>query len=89
MKILLAIPATIGYLLNSPFYYSVHLIIRKRALDHYDSIMVGAMFLFYPMYVLFITLIAYIWSDSVYALLLLIIFPLTALSVLHQRDVVG
>lgn len=87
-KIILALPTAIGYLVNSPFYYAIHFLIKKRARDFYDSIMVGAMFLFYPLYVLFITLAVWYWSHNSLSFLLLIIIPATALSIVHSRHVV-
>jgi 1-acyl-sn-glycerol-3-phosphate acyltransferase len=85
-KIALFILAVIGYLLNAPLYFLTHLIIRNRANDHYDSIMTGVLFLFYPLYVLLMTLIVFFISGNALALLLLLIFPLTALSLLHFRN---
>jgi len=87
-RILIAVPAGIGYLINSPFYYSAHFLIRKRAHGYYDGVMVGIMFLFYPLYVFLITLLVRIATHNPFSWLLLLIIPLTALSVLHARNVV-
>ncbi|MGN6246936.1 MAG: 1-acyl-sn-glycerol-3-phosphate acyltransferase, partial [Ginsengibacter sp.] len=51
-KIILFIPAVIGFILNAPLYFIIHLMIKDRAVDHYDSIMTGILFFFYPVYVL-------------------------------------
>jgi 1-acyl-sn-glycerol-3-phosphate acyltransferase len=85
-KIALSIPAFIGCILNAPLYFLIHLIIKNRANDHYDSVMTGLLFLFYPLYVVFISLSVFFISGSAIALLLLLAFPLTALSLLHFRN---
>ncbi|MEO5908505.1 MAG: 1-acyl-sn-glycerol-3-phosphate acyltransferase, partial [Ginsengibacter sp.] len=36
-KIVLFIPAIIGFVMNAPLYFIIHLIIKNRAEDHYDS----------------------------------------------------
>lgn len=88
-KVLLAIPAAIGYILHAPFFYAAHFIIRKTAKDHYDSIMVGIMFIFYPAYLLIITLIVFFISNNYFSVLLLLMMPLCALALLHSRKVVS
>ena len=88
-KALLLIPAVIGYLLHAPFYYTLIAIIKNRAKDHFDSIVVGACFLFYPFYILFFVLIAFFISSSFYSLLLLLVMPLTALCLLHFKPIIS
>ena len=84
-KIVLFIPAIIGFMVNAPLYFTFHLIIKNRAVDHYDSIMTGLLFLFYPLYVLAITLIVLFATGSSYSLLLLILIPFTAWSYLQLK----
>lgn len=84
-KILLFIPAVLGFIVNAPLYFAIHLIIKNRAVDHYDSIMMGLLFLFYPLYVLAITLIALSISNSWYSLLLLSLLPFTLWSYLQLK----
>ena len=88
-KALLFIPAVIGFILHAPFYYTLISIIKNRAKDHYDSIVVGAAFLFYPIYILLFVLIAFLLTSSIYSLLLLLIMPLTALSLLHFKPIIS
>ena len=87
-KSLLLIPATIGFLLHAPLYYAIFLIIKDRAKDHYDSIIVGALFLFYPIYILLFVLITYLATSSFYSLILLLLMPLTAISLLHFKPII-
>lgn len=84
-KILLFIPAIIGLIINAPLYLVFHFIIKNRAVDHYDSIMTGLLFFFYPLYVLAITLIIFFVTESSYALLLLLLMPFTAWSYLQLK----
>lgn len=85
-RILLALPAAIGFVLHAPLYYAIKLIIKDKAIGHYDSIMVGSLFLFYPLYVIVFTLIVFLVTNLSITFLLAAIFPLTALCLLHFRS---
>jgi len=84
-KILLFIPALIGFLINAPLYFIIHLIIKKRALDHYDSIMIGLLFFFYPLYFFTIATILFFVTGSSYSWLTLLFMPFTAWSYLQLK----
>ena len=84
-KALLFIPAIIGFVTGAPLYFIFHLIIKNRAQDHYDSIMTGLLFFFYPLYILAITLIVFFTTKNVYSFGLLIILPFSAWSYLQQK----
>ena len=84
-NLVLFIPAAIGFFANAPLYLLFYLIIKKRAVDHYDSIMTGLLFLFYPLYVLAITLIVFLISKNWYSLFILILLPFTAWSYLQLK----
>lgn len=84
-KVTLLVPAIFGFLLNAPLYFLIHLIVKNRAKDHYDSIMVGALFLFYPLYIIFITWIAFYVTKSLYSLLLIAFMPFSAWSYLQLK----
>ena len=84
-KILLFIPAVIGWLLHAPLYYFAILLIKNSANDHYDSIVVGLLFVLYPIYLLVITITAYFITGNLWALLLLLIIPFTAWSCLQLK----
>ena len=85
-KIFLFIPAILGFIINMPLYLLIHLIIKKRANDHYDSIMTGALILFYPLYVLAIALITYFITKSLYSFVMLIFVPVSAWSYLQLKN---
>jgi hypothetical protein len=84
-KVILFIPSLIGYIIHLPLYYAVVLAIRNRANDHYDSIMVGLLFIFYPLYLLAITLTTYIISHQQISWMLMVILPFTAWATLHLK----
>ena len=84
-KLALFIPAMIGFITNAPLYLLFHLIIKNNAEDHYDSIMTGLLFLFYPFYLLAVSLIVFLILKSWYSLLVLILLPFTAWSYLQLK----
>ena len=84
-KILLFAPAIAGLILHAPLYYPVILSIKNRANDHYDSIVVGLLFILYPIYLLVISVIIYFIIGSLWALLLLLIIPFSAWSLLQLK----
>ena len=87
-KILLSIPAVLGLLINYPLYFLIHFFIKDKAKDHYDSIMIGLLFFVYPLYVLLITLAVLFITKSTASLSLVILIPLTALSLLHFKKTI-
>jgi 1-acyl-sn-glycerol-3-phosphate acyltransferase len=84
-KIILFIPAVIGFILNAPLYFIIHLFIKDRAEDHYDSIMTGILFFFYPVYVLALTLVLFFVTRNVLSFFLLLVMPFTAWSYLQVK----
>ena len=84
-KILFFIPAIAGLILHAPLYYPVILSIKNRANDHYDSIVVGLLFILYPIYLLAISVIIYFITGSLWTLLLLLIIPFSAWSLLQLK----
>ncbi|MEO5648131.1 MAG: 1-acyl-sn-glycerol-3-phosphate acyltransferase [Chitinophagaceae bacterium] len=80
-KILLAIPAALGYLLHLPLYLPAKHYTKKMGgskLDHYDSILAGMLFLSYPFYLLLMTLLAYFFFQNAYAFFILGVMPFCA-----------
>lgn len=84
-KILLFIPAVIGFIVHAPLYFIIHLIIKNIAKDHYDAVMTALLFLFYPLIVLAITLIIFLSTKSLYSLMLLALLPFTLWSYLQLK----
>lgn len=84
-KIILFIPAVAGFILNAPLYFVIHFIIKKISKDHYDSVMISLLILFYPLYVIGISLLLLYITKSYFASLLLIIMPFTLWSYLQLK----
>ncbi len=86
-KKLLFLPAFFGWLLHAPLYYPLKKFIINRAFstDHFDSLVVAILFLSYPIYVCLFTLVLFLITAHWSALLLLIIFPITAWSFMHLK----
>jgi len=81
LKILMALPALLGYLIHRPFYILLRNFIRKKTKGtvFYDSVLFGSMMLIYPFFVLLITGIAVLISGNNSAFwFLLLLLPLTA-----------
>jgi 1-acyl-sn-glycerol-3-phosphate acyltransferase len=79
-RVLLFIPAMIGWILHAPLYLPVKKFTWKRTWnnDHFDSIMTGVLLVAYPLYLLLITITLLVITGSWWSLLVLAIFPLTA-----------
>ncbi|HEY8688818.1 MAG TPA: 1-acyl-sn-glycerol-3-phosphate acyltransferase [Chitinophagaceae bacterium] len=84
-KVLLFIPAIIGWLLNAPLYFPIILSIKKRANDHFDSIVVGLLFILYPIYLLLVTIATYFITGNTLSFFLLLLIPFTAWSCLQLK----
>ena len=58
-KIVLFIPAVLGWLLHAPLYYPIKKIAWKSNThkDHFDSMLIGFLFVAYPFYLLVIEFI--------------------------------
>lgn len=75
-KIALAIPAVIGAIIHAPLFFPLKRFVWSKAAhnDHYDSLMVGILFLAYPLYLLIISLtLVFIFHQPIFLLLLLVL----------------
>jgi len=86
-KLLLVVPAAIGWLIHVPFFFPIKKLIRNKTLHsgHYDSIIVGVAVLFYPVYLFIFSLVLYYFLGGYSWLFILIISPLSFLSYLHLK----
>ena len=87
-KIMLAIPALIGNILHRPLYFPAKIITGKttRHNDHYDSVLVAILFVFYPVYLLLIFLLLYWFIGGYYPLLVFVLMPFCAWSLLQWKE---
>lgn len=84
-KLILFIPAVAGYFFHFPLYYLIDVLIKNRASEHYDSIMIGILFFLYPFYVLALTLAVYFATYQLISFFLLLLIPFTAACLLHFK----
>ena len=86
-KILLFIPAIVGYILHAPLYIPVEKFAFKKfgKIDHYDSVIVGMLFLLYPIYLIALAIIAYIFL-GLWWLAVFIISPFCAWSYVQIKQ---
>jgi len=86
-KVLLAIPALLGFLIHAPLYLPVKYWINKKygRTVHIDSMNIALPLFMYPIYLLIITYILYITLYTPWTLLSLLIFPITAWSYVQLK----
>ena len=80
-KVLLVIPAIAGFVLHAPLYLPVKEFAFKKfgKIDHYDSVIVGILFILYPFYLIIAAIFASNFSGVWWAAVF-IIFPFCAWS---------
>jgi 1-acyl-sn-glycerol-3-phosphate acyltransferase len=86
-KVLLAIPGFLGYILHLPLYYPAKIITAKSSNnnDHYDSILVGILFLCYPLYLALLGFLIHKFIPGSYAWLTFILIPFCEWSCLQLK----
>lgn len=87
-KVLLAIPAAAGALLHFPMHFTAAFFAKKYGSnnDHHDSIFIAVLFIFYPLYLILVTAIAFALSGSWYTLSLFIAMPFFAWCYLQVKQ---
>ena len=87
-RILLFIPAVIGFIVNAPLYLLIRNFVKKKAggTGHYDSVMMGLLLITYPLYLLLIVLITYLFAKTALVWWLLLIIPFTAWSYVQLKE---
>lgn len=78
-KIALFIPATLGFLIHAPLYYFAKWLgdIINKETEHYDSKLVGLLFIIYPVFLLLLSFIVFLYTGNWLSLLMLLL-PFTA-----------
>lgn len=78
-KIFLALPAIIGFLVHAPLYYSAKMTTSKYFdNDHFDSVVASLLMLAYPLYMLLLTGIAWLFFGPAWAWATFVLLPFTA-----------
>ncbi len=81
-KILLFIPALCAYIIHVPLYIPVQKFASKKfgKIDHFDSAMVGMLFLLYPFYLLLVAFVIFLIWGSFWCLFTFLFLPCIAWS---------
>ena len=86
-KILLLLPACVGYLIHAPLYIPIQKFAFNKfsKIDHYDSVVVTLLLLLYPIYLIIITGAAIYFLADYYWLLTFIVLPFCGWSYLQIK----
>lgn len=86
-KILLFLPALIGWLAHSILYLPVRAFVwsRTKHNDHFDSVMMALLLVKYPFYLLIITLVLFFILKTGWVFLLFLVLPFTAWSYMQVK----
>lgn len=86
-KILLAMPAFLGWLIHVPLYFPIKLLARKYTIDndHFDSVMTALLILIYPLYLLLILVLLLSFTNNWWWLSILLLVPFTAWSFVQLK----
>lgn len=86
-KVLLFIPAMMGWLFHAPLYIPIKQFVYRKTNnnDHFDSIVVALLLFAYPVYLLLITILLFVFIKIYWVFLLLLIFPFTAWSFVQVK----
>jgi len=87
-KILLGVPAAAGFIMHAPLYLPVKNFALKKysSTDHYDSVLTGILLFAYPLYVLLIVLLLFVFTKTAWIFLLFIVMPFTAWSYVQVKE---
>jgi 1-acyl-sn-glycerol-3-phosphate acyltransferase len=86
-KAILFLPAIIGFVFHAPLYFPLQQIAQKRFSknDHYDSVLTGLLFIFYPFYLIIFAILFYILFAKLWWLAALLLLPVTAWSFVQLK----
>ncbi len=86
-KTLLFLPALAGYLLHAPLYIPIQKFCWRKArqVDHYDSVLVGILFISYPFYLLLTALLIYSLTGGFWWILTFFLLPFFAWSFVQLK----
>ena len=87
-KTLLFIPAIFGFVIHAPLYIPIQKFAYRKfgRIDHYNSVLVGMLFLLYPFYLLLVSLTIYIAAGGWWWLIASLSIPFTAWSSMQLKE---
>ncbi|HEY1023206.1 MAG TPA: 1-acyl-sn-glycerol-3-phosphate acyltransferase [Flavisolibacter sp.] len=85
-KLLLAVPAFIGFFLHAPLYFSAKAVSHKYFdNDHFDSVLLSLLMLGYPLYLLLTCTLLGVFTSGLVALPAIMLMPFTAWSFVQVK----
>lgn len=86
-KILLALPAAIGYLVHFFLYLPIKKFTwnRTNGIDHYDSVLIAILLVVYPFYLVLLIAVCWIVTQCWWSIFLLLTLPFTAWSYVQLK----
>ena len=86
-KVLLAIPAAIGWLIHAPLYLPIKYWVHKKYAGpgHVDAMQIVLPLFIYPFYLLLVTFLLFFTLNTYWVFLLMIILPFTAWSYVQVK----
>lgn len=87
MKILLALPALIGYIIHAPLFLLIKLSVWNKLCRtvHVDSVLIALLVFSYPVYLLLIIFLTFLFTKTWCVLFLFIVLPFTAWSYVQLK----
>lgn len=86
-KVALFLPALAGALLHAPLYLPVQQLswYKARHVDHYDAVIVGLLFVLYPLYLVLTAILFYLLFGGYWWTLVFLLMPVTAWSFVQVK----
>lgn len=87
-KVLLSIPAMLGFVLNAPLYLPVRYFANTKTMDtdHFDSVVMALLIFLYPFYLLLLSAASYLLTCSWWSLLIIPLLPFTAWAYIQVKQ---
>ena len=87
-KTLLFIPAIFGFVIHAPLYIPIQKFAYRKfgRIDHYNSVLVGMLFLLYPFYFIIVAALTYLILGGWWFIGVCILLPVTAYSFVQVKD---
>lgn len=89
-KMILSLPALVGFIIHSPLYFTAKLVTNIYFNnDHFDSALVSMLLLSYPIYLLVIFILSIVLFNLPVAIIIVLLTPFTAYGSVQLKDQVS
>jgi 1-acyl-sn-glycerol-3-phosphate acyltransferase len=87
LKIILLVPAIIGFILHAALYFPVKRLVQHLTKDtvFYDSVLFGSLVILYPFYYIFINILAFSFTNILAFQIVVILMPLWLWLLTHYK----